>query len=65
MSKNSLEKHKFFPYVAWTLVICFSAFVFTIIQDLKHSTASLEKTAANLEMKTRQDVAEIDFTTGR
>jgi len=61
MSKYSLEKHKFFPIVAWALIIGFSAFVFSIISDLKKASSSLERTAVNLEMKTKQDVADIDF----
>lgn len=65
MSRHALEKHKLFPFIAWMLVISFTVFVYSIIIDLKNTTSSLEKTASNLEMKTKQNAADIDFTTAR
>jgi hypothetical protein len=65
MSKHSLEKHKFFPIVAWLLVIGFSLFVLTIVRDLKETSASLEASAKSLEMKTKQGVHEINFDEAR
>lgn len=48
-SKHSLERHPFFPYIAWTLVLGFSLFVYTIVQDLRAVTAELSETATRLE----------------
>ncbi len=53
MSKHALEKHRFFPYIAWTLVIGFAFFVYTIVIDLKETSLELSETTARLEMQAK------------
>ena len=36
-----LEKHKFFPYIAWTLVIGFVVFTYTLTIELTEATEQL------------------------
>lgn len=40
-SKQSLEKYRIFPYVAWILVVGFALFVYTIVMHLQVATAEL------------------------
>lgn len=45
--QHSLEKHPVFPYVAWTLVICFGLFTGSLALELRDTTNELAaKTAA-------------------
>ncbi|MFN3188104.1 MAG: hypothetical protein ACK42D_00960 [Candidatus Paceibacteria bacterium] len=61
-SKHSLERHRFFPYIAWTMVIGFSIFVYTIVQDLRKTSRELGETAARLEARVNTPPQEItDF----
>jgi len=47
--KHTLEGHKFFPYIAWTLVIGFVLFTYTLTIRLTEATNSLEtKTQATV-----------------
>ncbi|MCA9367961.1 hypothetical protein KC887_06925 [Candidatus Kaiserbacteria bacterium] len=39
---QALENFRIFPYIAWGLVVGFCFFVYTITQDLKDVTKSLE-----------------------
>jgi hypothetical protein len=46
--KNTLEGSKFFPYLAWSAVILFALFTYSLIAGIKESTALLtEKTKEN------------------
>jgi len=62
-SKHSLERHKFFPFIAWVMVIGFSLFVYTIVQDLHRTSQELGQTASRLEAQLQVAPEEItDFT---
>lgn len=52
-SKHSLERHKFFPIIAWTVVVGFSLFVYTIAQDLQTTSRELGETTTRLEKQLR------------
>lgn len=61
-SKHSIERHPFFPYIAWFLVLIFSLFVYTIVQDLRNTTRDLEQVATRLELQANTPPEEItDF----
>jgi len=61
-SRHSLERHKFFPYIAWSLVLGFSLFVYTIVQDLRVATAELSVITERLERNIATPPSEIfDF----
>jgi len=61
-SKQALERHKFFPYIAWALIIGFSLFVYTIVQDLRKTTSELQSVATRLELHANTPAEEItDF----
>lgn len=61
-SKQALERHSFFPYIAWVLIIGFSFFVYTIVQDLRQATSELENVASRLELYANTPAEEIaDF----
>lgn len=49
-STRSLESYKIFPIIAWTLVLGFSLFVYTIVQDLRATTAELAIISEQLEL---------------
>lgn len=36
-----LESHRFFPVIAWIVVLTFTYFVFTLISDLRATAAEL------------------------
>lgn len=38
-----LEKHRFFPYIAWTLVIGFVIFTYTLTIELTQATDTLSE----------------------
>ncbi|MBP9717229.1 MAG: hypothetical protein KBD44_00760 [Candidatus Pacebacteria bacterium] len=62
-SKHSLERHRFFPYIAWAVVLGFSLFVYTIVQDLKRTSQELSETTTRLEAQLKVKPEEItDFT---
>jgi len=62
-SNKSLEGHKFFPFVAWTLVIGFALFVYTIVQDLRQTSRELSETASRLEARANTSPDQItDFS---
>jgi hypothetical protein len=62
-SKHSLERHRFFPYIAWAVVLGFSLFVYTIVQDLKRTSQELSETTTRLEAQLKVRPEEItDFT---
>lgn len=41
MSKYTLEQHRFFPIVAWSLCISFAFFVYCLCLELQTATAEL------------------------
>lgn len=45
--KFTLEKHKFFPYVAWVLVFGFAFFTYTLVSALQKSYADLGESTQN------------------
>ncbi len=46
--KNTLEGSKFFPYIAWSVVLLFTLFTYSLVSGIKESTAFLaEKTKEN------------------
>lgn len=45
--KFTLEGHKFFPYIAWGLVIGFVLFTYTLTIRLTEATHSLEERRDN------------------
>ncbi|MDC1205460.1 hypothetical protein N8083_01270 [Candidatus Pacebacteria bacterium] len=47
--KYTLEGHKLFPYIAWTVVLGFVVFTYTLTIRLSDATSSLEaKTEATV-----------------
>ncbi len=61
-SKHSLERHKFFPIIAWVVVLGFSLFVYTIVQDLRRTSQELSETTTRLEAQLKVAPEEItDF----
>ena len=38
---NTLESHKFFPYVAWTLVIGFALFTYNLTINVQRELADI------------------------
>ena len=54
--KFVLEQHRFFPYVAWTLVIGFVIFTYTLTIELTQATSSFKDSPAqNLEITERSN----------
>ena len=37
MNQFTLEKSRYFPYVAWTLIIAFAVFVGSLTLELRHA----------------------------
>lgn len=58
-SKHSLERHKFFPVIAWITVLGFSLFVYTIVQDLRRTSQELSETTSRLEAQLKVSPEEI------
>lgn len=46
---NTLESHKLFPYVAWTLVVGFALFTYTLTTQLHGNVGSLGEKVDDLE----------------
>ena len=39
MNKDfTLEKHSFFPYIAWSVVFCFAFFTYTLTMELNKTS---------------------------
>lgn len=49
--KNSLESSKFFPVVAWSTVICFAFFTYTLTTRLQAELANISDGVERLEQK--------------
>ena len=43
--EHTLEKHKFFPYIAWTTVIAFAVFTYSLATNLQTSFDTLDEKA--------------------
>jgi len=54
MQKFALEKSKFFSYVAWSTIIGFSLFVYSLVINLQATAADLRQTTENLELMIQQ-----------
>lgn len=62
-SKHALERHRFFPYIAWATVVLFALFVYSIVQDLNATTSALKASTTKLETAAKLPPAEItDFS---
>lgn len=48
---NTLESHKFFPYIAWTLVIGFAFFTYTLTMQFKEELNQISDGVDRLEAK--------------
>lgn len=49
--KNSLESSKFFPIIAWTTVVCFAYFTYTLTTRLKDELSNISNSVERLEQK--------------
>jgi len=54
MQKFALEKSKFFPILAWSTVIGFSLFVYSLVINLQATASDLRQTTENLELMIQQ-----------
>lgn len=59
MSKRALEQYRVFPFLAWSLVIGFSFFVYQLTAELKSVNASFAEQTDALEIRANQDPAQI------
>jgi hypothetical protein len=48
---NTLESHKFFPYVAWALVIGFAAFTYFLTINVQNALSGISDGVERLEMR--------------
>jgi hypothetical protein len=48
---NTLESHKFFPYVAWSLVIGFAAFTYMLTVNVQKELGNIGDGVERLEMR--------------
>ncbi len=48
---NTLESHKFFPYIAWTLVIGFAIFTYSLTMQFKTELTNIGDGVDRLEQK--------------
>lgn len=61
-SEKALESYKIFPYIAWSLVIGFAFFVYTIAMDQQDTADRLRAQADLLDSKINPPAGEIaDF----
>ncbi len=49
MQKHSLEQYRLFPYIAWTIVIAFALFVYTLTLTLQEAKTELASNVARLQ----------------
>jgi hypothetical protein len=52
--ERTLEKYKFFPYIAWALCIGFALFVYNLVLDLQATTMALTTTTTSYESLDKQ-----------
>lgn len=48
---HTLESHKFFPHVAWALVVCFALFTYTLTVRVQQELEYLSSGVDRLEQK--------------
>lgn len=48
---NSLESHKFFPYIAWIVVIGFALFTYTLTTRLNQEITQISSDVERLEQR--------------
>lgn len=48
---NSLESSKFFPYVAWTVVVLFALFTYSLTMRLQSELSNINNGIDRLEQK--------------
>ena len=61
---NSLESSKFFPFIAWTTVICFAVFTYTLTTRLQTELANISDGVQRLEQKINEmDTQKVASTT--
>lgn len=48
---NTLESHKFFPYVAWTLVIAFAVFTYALTTQVQGELTDISDGVDRLEVR--------------
>jgi len=51
---NTLESSKYFPYVAWTLVIGFALFTYTLTLRVADEMNSIDTSIQDLETRVEQ-----------
>ncbi len=62
MSKRTLEQYRVFPFIAWTLVLGFTIFVYNLTTKLNSYQNNLADHTINLEDVSKTDPLQIDFT---
>lgn len=58
---SRLESNRFFPYIAWAMVIVFAFFVFQLTLNLQAAANDLELRTTSLEVKANADITKLDF----
>lgn len=48
---NTLESHKFFPYVAWTLVIAFAVFTYALTMQVQGELSGISDGVERVEAR--------------
>jgi hypothetical protein len=48
---NTLESHKFFPYIAWAIVIGFALFVYFLTVSVQRELGAIGDGVERLEMR--------------
>jgi hypothetical protein len=48
---NTIESSKFFPYVAWTLVIGFSLFTYSLVVRVNDELTDISESVSRVESK--------------
>lgn len=61
---NTLESHKFFPYVAWGLVISFALFTYMLTVNVQKELGQIGDGVERLEMRLNEMDAQKQQTVG-
>ena len=48
---NTLESHRFFPYVAWAIVVGFAIFTYMLTVRVNEEISGLDTSLDNLELR--------------
>lgn len=63
MQQFVLEKHKFFPYIAWAIIGGFALFVYHLSLNMATTAISLDDSSSRLEALVKTPVEDVtDFT---